>query len=191
MLQMHAKLPLQMAIKTPLSRQYSKSDTKHLKYLASQAHLAWRVLWNDVYSLHNSRSKSQSLHLWMNELCHPLVFFASLEFKCMQRSKPPFRRKRWCNKQKPPDYAHSSPSATVTQLQCSSHTQRCFCKLPPGGRSAQECCFFPPPSLPHAFFSAVCLSAQSEFRHAWMYTHTNSYIHTLKYIWVVTSFCKI
>lgn len=188
MCQMHAQLPLQMAIKTPLSRQYSKSDTKHLKYVASQTHLAWRVLWNDVYSLHNLRSKSQSLHLWMNELYHPLVFFASLEFKCMQRSKPPFRRKRWCNKQKPPDYAHSSPSATVTQLQRSE----VFLQTATRG---QECSgvFSFPPSLPHAFFSAVCLSAQSEFGHMHECIHTqiHTYIHTQKYIWVVTSFCKI
>lgn len=178
MCQMHAQLPLQMAIKTPLSRQYSKSDTKHLKYVASQTHLAWRVLWNDVYSLHNLRSKSQSLHLWMNELYHPLVFFASLEFKCMQRSKPPFRRKRWCNKQKPPDYAHSSPSATVTQLQRSSRTQRCFCKLPPGGRSAQECFLSLPLSLMPSFQQFVCLlrvnldTCMNVYTHKCIHTYT-------------------
>lgn len=36
-------------------------------------------------------------------------FFTSSEFKCMQRSKPPFGRERWCNKQKLTDYSHSSP----------------------------------------------------------------------------------
>lgn len=120
----------------------------------------------------------------MNELYRPLVFFASLEFKCMQRSKPPFRRKRWCNKQKPPDSSHSSPSPTVYQSQPSSHTQRCYCKQPPGGRSAQEC-FFPssfPSSLPHAVSSAVCLSAQSECRHTHAFIHAKiSHIHWTTY----------
>lgn len=143
---------------------YSKSHIKHLKYLANESQFAPRVLWNDVYSRCNSRSKSQLLHLWMNELYHPLVFFASLEFKCMQRSKLPFRRQRWCNKQKPPDYSHSSPSSTVTESKPPSHIERCYCKLSPGGRSAQECFLLPPP-LPYDFLSvAVCRSAHSKCR---------------------------
>lgn len=167
-----------MANTTSLWRQYSKSDIKHLKYLASETQLAWRVLWNDVCSLCNSRSKSQALHLWMNELYHPLVFFASLEFKCMQRSKPPFRRKRWCNKQKPPDYSHSSPSSTVTQSQPAAHSRRCCCKLPPGGRSAQECFFFSPSCLFLQLF--ICQHRVNVDTHMHAYTHKCT--HTLNYI---------
>lgn len=94
----------------------------------------------------------------MNELYHASVFFASLEFKCMQRSKPPFRRQRWCNKQKPLDYFRRSPPSTVTLLQPSLHsTARCYCKLPPGGRSAQECFF-----LPSVFFLITLSSVSSD-----------------------------
>lgn len=94
----------------------------------------------------------------MDELYHASVFFASLEFKCMQRSKPPFGRQRWCNKQKPLDYFRRSPPSTVTLLQPSLHsTARCYCKLPPGGRSAQECFF-----LPSVFFLITLSSVSSD-----------------------------
>lgn len=102
----------------------------------------------------------------MNELYHASVFFASLEFKCMQRSKPPFGRQRWCNKQKPLDYFRRSPPSTVTLLQPSLHsTARCYCKLPPGGRSAQEC-FFPSFRLfpNHSLFSLFRLCMHMHVR---------------------------
>lgn len=132
--------------------------TKHLKYRASQRRLARRILWHDVYSLRNSRSKSQSLHLSMTELYHPLVFYASLEFKCMQRSKPPFRRKRWCNKQKPPDSAHSSPSATGAPF---LHTE-VFLQFATRGQECLGVLFFPP-LLPFTLIPSLQLSACYEW----------------------------
>lgn len=100
---------------------------------------------------------------WMSSTT-PWYFLASLEFKCMQRSKPPFRRKRWCNKPKPPDYSHSGPSFTETAQP--SHTVRSWnCKLPPGGRSAQEC-FFPS----RLFQLFVCLSVVHACVHLQMQT---------------------
>lgn len=115
-----------------------------------------------------------------------LFFSASLKFKCMQWSKPPFRKKRWCNKQKPP----VSPQPPASHRRC---TQQPLCYgyqtaaslaysevLLQSATRGQECLgefFFPPllPSCsPHAFFSVVCPSAWNNLR----YIAAKIFIHT-------------
>ena len=119
----------------------------------------------------------------MNELHQPLgiilflIFFLffgpSLEFKCMQRSKPPFRRKRWCNKQKPPRlFTHSGgPSSSSTVSRSQSLPSEGV--LPRAATRGQECSgvffFFPPPpsfppssSSPSSFLLLSCLSVCSQ-----------------------------
>lgn len=76
-----------------------KDWNQHLRWKANETHFSLIGIMKACL-LSNLRSKSHLVYFWMNELYHPMVFFASLEFKCMQRSKPPFGRKRWCNKQK-------------------------------------------------------------------------------------------
>ena len=68
----------------------------------------------------------------------------------MQRSKPPFRRKRWCNKQKPPRlFTHSGgPSSSSTVSRSQSLPSEGV--LPQAATRGQECSgvffFFPPSS---------------------------------------------
>lgn len=95
-----------------------KSDIKPLKYPSNQAQFAQQCC----------------IYEWMS--FYPLVFFAYLEFKCMQRSKPLLMRQRWCNMQKPLD--QSQPF--LPRLFCSlKFMVMSFSKPPPGGRSAQQC----------------------------------------------------
>lgn len=119
----------------------------------------------------------------MNEFYHPSVFFfiPLFEFKCMQRSKAPFRRRRWCNKQKAPEYSPSSPPSMIIVLAQSV-------VLPQTAARGQECLgvfffsflFFVPPSPSSLsfMFSAVCLLRVNvrRYRHACMQAHAEPHI---------------
>lgn len=102
-----------------------------------------------------------------------LFFSASLKFKCMQWSKPPFRKKRWCNKQKPPPRPPQTMHTAAPLLQllsCSiSRLLRGVAAKWHQGAGVLRRVFFSPllPSTlsPHAFFSVVCPSAWNKLRY--------------------------
>lgn len=94
-----------------------------------------------------------------------LFFSASLKFKCMQWSKPPFRKKRWCNKQKPPPLPPTPHRRCTQRPLCYSYWAAASLVQLRGvaakchqGAGVLRRVFFPP-SSPHAFFSVVCPSA--------------------------------
>lgn len=114
----------------------------------------WNAVWLEVYCeipstlSFNLRYESQSLHLWMNRLRHPLICFF---FKkplwnlnvCKDERHPPGGRGGAISRN--PGTVHAAEPGN--QLRHSLHPPRTVYKPPPGGRRAQESFPTPPPPL--------------------------------------------